>query len=140
MTKERAIAPGDHGEGVLDKVHGRVAQCRGLPGIGCNAGHTVNDASDLAIARAIHAPVDRLQHVAGAPALLLGQPGIRGHGATEQGLEQTLDGFEPVEAVKVERDQRGERFAGCDAGQPQEMEKLPVSGVVQEMKAWKSPH
>lgn len=135
MAQQHAIAPGDHGEGVLDKIHGCVAQRRGLPGIGRNAGHAVNDASDLAIARPVHAPVNRLQHVAGTPALLAGQAGVRRHGATEQGFEQTLDGFEPVEAVEIERDQRGKGFAAGNACQPQEMENLPISGIVQEMDA-----
>ena len=135
MAQENAIAPGDHGEGILDKVHGRVAQRRGLPGIGCNAGHAVNDARDLAVGRAVHAPVDRLQHVAGTPALLLGQAGIGRDSTAKQGFEQTLDGFEPVEAVEIERDQRGKGFAVGNACQPQEMENLPISGIVQEMDA-----
>ena len=91
MAQENAIAAGDHGEGILDKVHGRVAQRRGLPGIGRNAGHAVNDARDLAVGRAVHAPVDRLQHVAGTPALLLGEAGIGRDSTAKQGFEQTLE-------------------------------------------------
>ncbi|MCR5857440.1 hypothetical protein [Mesorhizobium sp. J428] len=73
--------------------------------------------------------------MADAPALLAGQAGICGHGAAKQGFEQTLNGFEAVEAVKVERDQRGKGFAAGNACQPQEMENLPISGIVQEMDA-----
>ena len=135
MAQENAIAAGDHGEGILDKVHGRVAQRRGLPGIGRNAGHAVNDVRDLTVGRAVHAPVDRLQHVADTPALLAGQAGIGRYGAAKQGFEQTLNGFEPVEAVEIERDQRGKGFAAGNACQPQEMENLPISGIVQEMDA-----
>ena len=135
MAQENAITAGDHGEGILDKVHGRVAQRRGLPGIGCNAGHAVNDVCDLAVGRAVHAPVDGLQHVAGTPALLLGQAGIGRDSTAKQGFEQTLDGFEPVEAVEIERDQRGKGLAASNACQPQEMENLLISGFVQEMDA-----
>ena len=73
--------------------------------------------------------------MAGTPALLLGQAGVRGHGTAKQGFEQTLGGFEPVEAVEIERDQRGKGFAAGNACQPQEMENLPISGIVQEMDA-----
>jgi hypothetical protein len=117
MTQERAIASGDHGEGVTDEVDRRVAQRRRLPRFIGDTSTAEDDASDLTVARAAHATVNRLQHTSDAPALLAGQAGVGRYGATEQGLEKALDSEKSVEAVKVERYQRGKRDAGPDAGQ-----------------------
>lgn len=135
MTQESAIAPGDQGEGVTDEVDRRVAQRRRLPWLVGDTSTAEDDASDLTVARAAHATVNCLQHTSDPPALLEGQARVGRYGATKQGLEKALDSEKSVEAVKVERYQRGKGDAGPDAGQAQEMEKLSISGVMHEMDA-----
>ena len=64
MTEEIAITAVHHSEAVADEPHGGVAQGRGFPGIGGDAGHTKHHLGDVAIGRAEGVAIDGLQHVA----------------------------------------------------------------------------
>lgn len=90
---------------------------------------------DVAVASAVHPPVNRLQHVAGAAALLGGQAGVGGNRATEPGAQQPGDGVQPIRAILVERNQGGERLIGGGWGKPEPLKPVAVAKVDMEMQA-----
>lgn len=69
-AQERAVAASNHREAISDQARGCVAQRGGFPRLGSNAIDAEDDAGDLAVARTVHAAVNRLKHVAIASALL----------------------------------------------------------------------
>jgi hypothetical protein len=90
---------------------------------------------DVAVASAVHPPVNRLQHVAGAAALLGGQAGVGGNRATEPGAQQPGDGVQPIRAILVEWNQGGERLIGGGWGKPEQLKPVAVAKVDMEMQA-----
>lgn len=90
---------------------------------------------DVAVASAVHPPVNRLQHVAGAAALLGGQAGVGGNRATEPGAQQPGDGVQPIRAILVERNQGGERLTGGGWCKEEQLKLVAFAKVEMEMQA-----
>lgn len=76
MAEQPEIAPCDHTEAVADKIPGRVAQRRGLPGIVGDTGSAEYCVGDFSIGCMVHATIGSAQHQLQAAALLLGQARI----------------------------------------------------------------
>lgn len=73
MTKQLAIAARDHGEAVLDQVHGRVAFRRVLPVVATDGLEPEDHLRDLKLARAVTMSINGLQHAPRAGQLLTGE-------------------------------------------------------------------
>lgn len=112
MAQKFAVAAGNHGEAVLDEVDGAVSQRRGLPWISGDARRPVDDICDLAVARAVHAAVDGLQHVAQPSASLSRQARVGEGRAVVERTPEPRDGVDAIEAVGVERNQGRQRLIG----------------------------
>ena len=78
MAQEIAITAVHHCEAVADEPHGGVAQGRGFPRIGSDAGHAEHNPGDVAIGRAEGAAIEGLQHVAESTSALRREPRVSG--------------------------------------------------------------
>lgn len=134
MTKQLTIAARDHGETALDEPDDAVSQSGSFPVFGTNAFDAIDDIGDLAIRRAIHVAVRRLQHEAVAPPLLERQPAWSRDGPPMQRAQQALERFDPVRSVRVKRHERGEWAIGRDAGKTDQPNGLAAS-LEEEMHA-----
>lgn len=112
MAEQFEIAPCDHGEAVTDKILGRVAQRRGLPGIVGDTGSAEDCVGDFTIGGTVHAAIDSAQHQLQTAALLLGQARVEWHWQVVEASPQPVDRRNAVKAVGVERHDRRERLAG----------------------------
>lgn len=88
----------------------------------CDARCAKDHAGDLTIARAIDAPIDGLQHVSCAAVLQVRETRVPGHSATQQSLDESKRGLDPVEGVCVEGNECGKRLMDVNAGETQEMQ------------------
>ncbi len=102
--------------------------------LGANAFDAVNDIGDLAVGGAGQMSIDRLEHVAVAPLLLLRQTAIGRHRSPLQGAQEAVDGIDPVVPLWVKRHERGEWGVCCDAGKPHQTNCL-AAGIEVEMHA-----
>lgn len=135
MTKQFAIAARDHGETVLDQVHGRVALWRCLPDVASHGLEPEDHLRDLLLARAAAMSVDGLQHAPCAGELLTSKTRVGWNGAAMKGGQEPSDGFDAIEAFDAERDHGHERLAGRPAGAKRQVEALPVGQIVQDVRA-----
>ncbi len=109
MTKQLAVAARDHGAGIADqRLHG-MARGRRLPFTAVERAKVENDLRDLLAGGAGAIAVEGLQHPSQSRPLLAGQARVRRNRAAMQGGEKTMDRFEPVQPVHVERHDRGGR-------------------------------
>ncbi|MET3354271.1 UNVERIFIED_ORG: hypothetical protein ABID33_002182 [Xanthobacter viscosus] len=134
MTKQLAIAAGDHGAGTAQQAHDGVARRRGLPFVAGEPAGVEDDLGDLLLGRTIMVAIGGLQHAAGARQLLRRQAGVRRHLATMQGGEEPANGFEAIEAVGAERHDGRKRPTRRGVGRKDEVEALAVGQVAQMVK------
>lgn len=134
MTKQLAIATGDHGAGAAQQAHDGVAGRRGLPFVAGEPTSIEDHLGDLLLGRAISVAIGRLQHAAGSCQLLRRQAGVRRHLATVQRGEEPGDGFEAIEALKAERHDGRKRPTRRCVGRKDEVEALAVGQVAQMVK------
>lgn len=134
MTKQLAIAAGDHGAGATQQAHDGVACRRGLPFVAAEAAAVEDDLGDLLLRRAIAMAIGGLQHAAGPGQLLRRQAGVRRHVAAMQRGEEPGDGFEAIEALKAERHDGRKRPTRRCVGRKDEVEALAVGQVAQMVK------
>lgn len=121
MAQEIAITAVHHSEAVADEPHGGVAQGRGFPRIGGDAGHTKHHLGDVAIGRAEGAAIEGLQHVAESPAALRREPRVGGRWRRMQRAPETRDGGQPFGRIGVERDKCCEGLSGGGAREHHDM-------------------
>lgn len=133
MTQELTIPALDHGQAVAHEILDGVSQRGGFPGLIGDATHAEEGFGDLAVACAVGSAIDGLQHMAGAAQLLVGQSGILWHGAPMKRLDEAADRFDPIEAVRVEGHKSRQRPGSIDAYQADQMERLPVTEIIEEM-------
>lgn len=133
-AKEDAVATSDHSEAVPDEADGGVAQRRSFPRLRSDAINAEDDAGDFTIARAVHVAVNRLKHVAIAAALLASQPAVLGDRPPLKRSQKAIGRLDPVEPVRIQRDQRCQGQIGGNASKAHYMDTL-VAGRVLEMDA-----
>lgn len=112
MAEQFEIAPCDHGEAVADKIHGGVAQRRGLPRIVGDTDCAEDCIGDFSIGGMVHATIGGAQHQLQAAALLLGQACVGWHWQVVEASPQPGERRNAVQAVGVERHYRRERLVG----------------------------
>jgi len=134
MTKQLAIAAGDHGAGTAQQAHDGVARRRGLPFVAGEAAGVEDDLGDLLLGRASAVAIGGLQHAAGPCQLLRRQAGVRRHVAAMQRGEEPGDGFEAIEALKAERHDGRKRPTRRCVGRKDKVEALAVGQVAQMVK------
>lgn len=139
MAKELAIAACDHGEPLLDEVHGRVSFGRGLPIVAPDGLEPEDHRGDFALARAGAMTVDSLEHAPRAGQLLTREARVGRHHAAMKGSQKPGDGFHAVEALDPERDRGDEGLVDRSVSGKRQMEALPVAEVMQEVKAVLGP-
>lgn len=112
MTKERAIAAGNHRAGISQQRFNRMT-CGGLlPVVAIEPVGSENCLRDLLLGGAIAIPVETLQHSAQSHPLLMGQPCVGWNDAAVKSAEQTADRGDSVEALNAERNKSGNRVFG----------------------------
>ncbi|SEG16742.1 hypothetical protein SAMN04488115_103447 [Bosea lathyri] len=135
MTKQFAIAAGNHGVGTPEKAHDSVP-CRGsLPFIAGKLSGAENRFCDILLSRPVARAISGPQHAPGACQLLARQTRVRRHDAAVEGCQKSGNRFQAVEAVEPERDQRSELFTTGDIGRPDDMNALAIAEVMQVMRA-----
>lgn len=134
MTKQLAIATGDHGAGAAQQAHDGVAGRRGLPFVAGEPAGVEDDLGDFLLGRAIAVAIGGLQHAASPGQLLRRQARIAGHVTAMQGGEEPGDGFEAIEALKAERHDGRKRPTRRCVGRKDEVEALAVGQVAQMVK------
>lgn len=134
MTKQLAIAAGDHGAGTAQQAHDGVAGRRGLPFVAAETAGVEDDLGDLLLGRASAVAIGGLQHAAGPCQLLRRQARIARNLATVQRGEEPGDGFEAIEAVEAERHDGRKRPTRRGVGWKDEVEALAVGQVAQMVK------
>lgn len=139
MAKELAIAACDHGEPLLDEVHGRVAFGRGLPIVAPDGLEPEDHRGDFALARAGAVPVDSLEHAPRPRQLLTREARVGRNCATMKGGQKPCDRFHAIEALEPERDHGDEGLVDRSVRGKRQMEALPVAEVMQEVKAVLGP-
>lgn len=77
-----------------------------LPFVAVEMAYVQEGLSDFLLCSAGPVSVEGLQHTSETSALLPGQAGIRRDGTAMQSREETTDGFDAIEAIKVERNHR----------------------------------
>lgn len=133
MTQKLTISALDHGQAVAHEILDGVSERGGFPGLVGDATHAKQGLGNLAVACAVGPAVDGLQHMARAARLLFGQPGILWHGAPMKRLDEAADRFDPIKAVRVEGYESRQRPGSIDADQADQMERLPVAEIMEEM-------
>lgn len=109
MAKECPIATRDHRVGVPEHGFDRVTYRGSLPVVAMKRTDTKYDLRDFLLGRAMTIPVKTLQHASQPCALLFRQACVRWDGAPVKGREQTADRFKPVEPVKTQGNEGGNR-------------------------------
>ena len=134
MTKQLAIAAGDHGAGTAQQAHDGVARRRGLPFVAGEPAAVEDDLGDVLLGRTSAVAIGRLQHAAGPGQLLRRQAGVRRHVAVMQRGEEPANGFEAIEAVGAERHDGRKRPTRRGVGWKDEVEALAVGQFAQMVK------
>lgn len=134
MTKQFAITARDHGEAVLDQVHGRVAFRRDFPIVAPHGPEPEDRLGDFKMVRAVAMSVDRLQHTPRAGQLLTREARVWRNGAAVEGGEKTRDRLHAVEALDAKWDHGDERLAGRSVSGKRQVQALPVAQIVQDVK------
>lgn len=135
MTKQFAIAAGDHVAGTPQQTHDGMAGRGVLPFVTGEPAGAEDDLGDLLLGRAFILAIGGLQHAASPGALLRGQARIAGHVAAMQGGKKAVHGFEAVEAVGPKRDHGRERPTRRRVGREHEMKVLAIAQVAQMMQS-----
>jgi hypothetical protein len=131
MAQERPIPTTDHSSAAAHEPVGSVAQRRGLPRVGRNASCAEENLGDFAVRCAIGAAIHGSKHLAQSVALLLGEMEPRRGMAFVKGTPQLLDGLDPVEAIIIKGNDRGERIHRTAAGDNQNLDVVHLGGMVQ---------
>ena len=103
MTKEFAVAARDHGPGIAQERFDAVPIRGNLPFVAGKTTDLEENLSDLLLGRASSGSVEGPEHSAMAVALLTCQARVGRNGTAMQGREETLNGFDPVEALNSKR-------------------------------------
>ncbi len=101
---------------------------------GADALHAVDGFGDFAIAGALLVAVHRLQHMAGAAALLIGQPAVRSHPTIEEGVKQLRRRFNAIQSAGVKRNEGRQGCIVVSTRQSQQVERSTTGGM-REMSA-----
>lgn len=135
MTKQFAIAAGNHGAGTSEKAHDGVPCRCGLPFVTGELSAAENHLGDLLLGRSVSFAISGPQHAPGTFQLLACQTRVRRHGTAVQRCEKTGNRLYAVETVEPEWDQRGELFIVGDIGRPDDMNAPAIAKVMQVMRA-----
>ena len=103
-AKQLAIAACDHGETLLDEVHGRVTFGRGLPIVAPDGLEPEDHRGDFPLARAGAMPVDSLEHAPRTSQLLACEARVGRNRSPMKGGQKPSDRFHAIEALDSERD------------------------------------
>lgn len=133
MTKQFAIAARDHGEAVLDQVHGRVAFRRVLPVVAADGLDSEDHLGNLQLACAVTMSVNGLQHAPRAGQLLTGETRVGWNGAAMEGREKSRDRLHAIEALDTKRDHGHEWRAGRSVSGKRQVQTLPIAQIVQDV-------
>ena len=131
MTKEFAVAARDHGAGVAHERFDAMPIRTSLPLVAGKAADIEQNLSDFLLRRASPGAVEGPEHSAMAVALLTCQARVGRNGAAVQGRKETLNGFDPVEALDAERD-GGDPRRRVRGGVIDDLDMLAVSEVQTE--------
>lgn len=134
MTKQLAIAAGDHVARTAQQAHDGVAGRRGLPFVAGQLAGVEDHFGDLLLGCSLAMAIGGLQHAASPCQLLRCQAGVRRHVAAMQRGEEPGDGFEAIEALKAERHDGHKRPTRRCVGRKDEVEALAVGQVAQMVK------
>ena len=128
MTKEFAVAARDHGPGIAQERFDAMPIRTSLPLVAGKTTDIEENLSDFLLGRASSSSVEGPEHSAMAVTLLTRQARVGWNSAAMQGREETLNGFNPVEALDSERDDGdpGRRVRG---GVIDDLDMLAVSEV-----------
>lgn len=130
MPQESAIAAGNHGEAVLDEIHRCISERRRLPGLGGDPVFAEEDLGDFAVACAVSASVDSLQHIAQTTPALRRQARVAWNGSAEQSSHEARDGVKAVGSIDIERDEGSERLVRYGVGQKKQIGGLAAAQCV----------
>ncbi len=103
MTKEFAVAARDHGSCIAQECFDAMPVRRSLPLVTGKTADIEENLSDFLLGRASSGAVESPEHSAMAVALLTCQARVGRNGTAMQGREETLNGFDPVEALNSKR-------------------------------------
>lgn len=131
MTKELAVAARDHGPGIAQERFDAMPICGSLPLVAVKTADIEENLSDFLLGRASSGAVESPKHSAMAVALLTCQACVGRNGTAMQGREETLDGFDSVEALDSERDD-GDPGRGMRGGVIDDLDMLAVSEIQTE--------
>ncbi len=135
MTKQFAIAAGNHGAGTPEQAHDGVPCRCGLPFVTGELSGTENRLCDLLLGRPHSIAISGPQHAPGAFQLLARQTRVRRHGATVERCQKSGNCLQAIEAVEPEWDQRCERPVASGIGGQDDMNALAIAEVMQVMRA-----
>lgn len=135
MTKQFAIAAGNHGAGIPEKTHDGVPRRCRLPFITGKLSGAEDHPGNLLLGRAGARAVRSLDHPPGPRHLLAGQTRVGWNSAAVERCEKTGNRLHAVEAIEAERDQRRELLIAGDTGRPDDMNALAIAEVMQVMGA-----
>lgn len=128
MAKEFAVAARDHGAGVAQERLDAMPIRTSLPLVAGKAADIEENLSDFLLRRASSLSVEGPEHSAISVALLTRQARVGRNGTAVQGRKETLNGFDPVEALDAERD-GGDPRRGVRRGVIDDLDMLAVSEV-----------
>lgn len=103
-----------------------MAGRRRLPFIAVEATDIEDDLRDFLLGRARASAIEGLQHSSGACFLLLRESCIRGHNTAVEAGEETVDRFQPVEAIEPERHESGTGGDVETTIQGEELKAVPI--------------
>ena len=135
MTQKLTIPALDHGQAIADEILDGVSQSGGFPGLVGDTTHAEEGFGNLTVAGAVGPAIDGLQHMARTAQLLLGQSGILWHRTPMKRLDEAADSFDAIKGIRVEGHKSRQRLGAIDADQPDQMQRLPVAEIVEEVRA-----
>lgn len=128
MTQEFSVSASDHGPGIAQEcLYGMAGRGR-LPFIAIERSDLEHNLRDFLLRGASPVSVEGPQHPSQACPLLAGQACIWWDGAVVQCREEAPNGFDPVEAIEVERND-GDRERIAVDGAVENLEILPVAEI-----------
>lgn len=135
MTKKLTISALDHGKAVADEILDGVSQSGGFPGLVGDTTHAEEDFGDLAITCTVGSAINGLQHVARAAQLLAGQSCVLRNDTPMKRLEEASNCFGTIKAFRVDRYEGRQRLGSINAAQADQVQRLPVSEIIEEVRA-----
>lgn len=135
MTQKLTISALDHSKAVADEILDGVSKRRCFPGLVGDTTHAEEDFGDLAITRAVGPAIDGLQHMARAAQLLAGQSGVLRNNTPMKRLEKASNRFGTIETIRVDRYEGSQRLGSIDAAQADQVQRLPVAEIIEEVRA-----